>query len=126
MSDFVPSEHRPGLNPLPGDQVSQQRVPYSGVQRSLPGTPDSLVDPYKSKAIAGMVLGIIALAIWLIPFVGAFISIVCSIVGIVMSSAGRKSPMYSSQATIGLVLSIIAVVLVPVLLLCTMGGILLI
>ncbi len=126
MSDFVPSENRPGLNPLSGDQVSQQSVPYGGVQMPLSGTPDSLVDPYKSKAIAGMVLGIIALAIWLIPFVGAFISIACSIIGIVMSSAGRKSPLYSSQATVGLVLSIIAVVLVPVLLLCSAGTILLI
>lgn len=125
MNDFPPG-NRSGMNSLYGDQVSQQGMPYGGDQMPRPRTPYSPVDPYQSKATAVLVLGIVALTIWLIPFVGAFASIACSIIGIVMSSEGKKSPLYSSRATTGRILSIIAVVLVPVLLLCTMGGILII
>lgn len=65
-----------------------------------------------SCATAGMVLGIVsvsAIIIGLFVFGGFFytVSLVCGIVGIVLSAKGRKSPIDSGQATAGLVLSIV-------------------
>lgn len=114
--------------PTPGAYTPQvqgmypQQTPY-GV---YPGMSMSQVDPDRGKAIAGLVLGIVALVIWLIPFVGALTSIVLSILGIVFSSQGRRSVTAGGMANAGLVLSIIAVILVPVLLLCSLGTVLLI
>lgn len=65
-----------------------------------------------SYATAGMVLGIVsvsAIIIGLFVFGGFFytVSLICGIVGIVLSAKGRKSPIDSGQATAGLVLSIV-------------------
>lgn len=79
------------------------------------------VDPYSGKALAGLILGIIGLTVWLIPFVGSPSAIVCAIIGIVLSAQGRNSPTRGGMATAGLVLSIIAVAFVPLLLLCSGG-----
>lgn len=68
--------------------------------------------PKNSYATAGMVLGIVsvsAIIIGLFVFGGFFytVSLICGIVGIVLSAKGRKSPIDSGQATAGLVLSIV-------------------
>lgn len=56
-------------------------------------------------AIAGLVLGIIAIVSSWYPVFGLPIPIV----GIVMSALGRRSVSYRTMATVGLVLSIIAI-----------------
>jgi len=86
----------------------------------------SQVDPDRGKAIAGLVLGIVGLVIWLIPFIGAPTSIIVSILGIIFSSQSRRSVTAGGMASAGLVLSIIAIILVPVLLICSLGTVLLI
>jgi hypothetical protein len=60
--------------------------------------------------------------IWLIPFVGQISAIICGIIGIVLSAQGRQSPTRGGMATVGLVLSILAVIFVPLLLICTLGA----
>lgn len=59
------------------------------------------------QAVAGLVLGIIGLIAWLIPFFGYPVSIV----GIIMAALGRRSVSRHGMATVGLVLAIIALVL---------------
>jgi hypothetical protein len=58
-------------------------------------------------AIAGLVLGIIAIVSSWYPVCGLPIPII----GIVMSALGRRSVSYRTMATVGLVLSIIALVI---------------
>ena len=63
----------------------------------------------KGKAIASLVLGIIAVVFW---FFGALslISVVCGIIGIILSASAKKSGYTGGLATGGLVLSIIGLV----------------
>jgi hypothetical protein len=107
--------------PQSQQQWQQQPSPVYVMQQAPNAYAAYGVDPYKGKATAGLVLGIIGLTVWLIPFVGAFSSIVCSIIGIVLSAQGRRSPTGATMATAGLILSIIALVMVPILLICTLG-----
>ncbi len=58
-------------------------------------------------AIAGLVVGIISLILWWIPFFG----LVPPIVGIILSNLGRRAATGRTMAIVGLVLSIIALVL---------------
>lgn len=58
------------------------------------------------KTTTGFILGIISLIAWLIPLFGYPVTII----GIIMSAIGIKNEK-KSQATIGLVLSIIGLVL---------------
>lgn len=60
-----------------------------------------------SNAIAGMVLGIVSVVLFWIPYV----SITCGIVGIILSVKGRKLAEKKSMATAGLILSIISLAL---------------
>jgi hypothetical protein len=64
-------------------------------------------EPGSGMALAGMILGIISLFAWLIAFVG----IITSVVGLILSALGRRSPSRRGMATAGLVMSIIALVL---------------
>ena len=74
--------------------------------------PYERVDPYKNKAIAGLILGVVAVSIWgIASFLGAIPALICGIIGIILSSQGRRSPTQRTQATIGLVLSIIGLIL---------------
>lgn len=69
----------------------------------------------KGKAIAGLVLGIVALIICWIPVWGAIPSLPMAIVGLVLSVLGGKKAKAAGQksglATAGLVIGIIATVL---------------
>ena len=64
------------------------------------------VEPGRSQALAGLIVGIISLIVWFIPCVGLPVSIV----GIIMSVIGRRSISHRAMATVGLVLSIIGLV----------------
>ena len=110
-----------GQQPYPTPGYTPQ-IPYAAIPVMITNQADS----DRSKAVAGLVLGIVGLAIWLIPLAGAFISIICSILGLVFSIQGRRSITGRSMATAGMVLSIIALVLVPILLFCSAGLVLLI
>ena len=65
-----------------------------------------------SYATAGMILGIVSV-VSLVIGVFAFgallytLSLICGIVGIILSAKGRKNPINKGQATAGLVLSIV-------------------
>lgn len=78
--------------------------------------------PVSNKARNAMIMGIVALSTFVLMFVFNnsaltlicwLASLVCSIVGVVMSVGARKerNPQTAGQATAGLVLSIIALVL---------------
>ena len=68
----------------------------------------------KGKAIAGLVLGIVALVFGFIPGICAVLSLPMAIVGLVLSVVGGKALKAAGQpagmATAGLVIGIIAIV----------------
>jgi len=78
------------------------------------GPAGAVADPGKSLSIAGMVLGIVCLAIMCIPYIN-FVSIPCAIVGLILSIMGKKKSKAAGQptgmATAGIILSIIALAL---------------
>ena len=78
--------------------------PYGAMaQQYAPRTSDSR----NGFAIAGLVLGIISILSSWYPFCG----LPLPILGIVMSALGRRSSSYRTMATVGLILSIIAIVI---------------
>ncbi len=65
-------------------------------------------------AVAGMVLGILAIVFSFIPLVGIFLAIPCGGVGLILSAvalARRKEGQGKGMALAGLILSIVAIVL---------------
>jgi uncharacterized protein involved in response to NO len=74
--------------------------------------PQEVFDPYRSAAVTALTCGIIAILIWIIPFVGSLTSLICAIVGVINGIKGRKSVTRGGSATTGLVLSIIALVFI--------------
>lgn len=64
--------------------------------------------PSNGKAVASLVLGIVAIASIFIPSIGGFIGIVAAIVGLVLSIQAKKVQK-SGMATAGMVLCIIAI-----------------
>lgn len=72
--------------------------------------------PNNSKATASLVLGIIGLVVWIIPFIGYFIALACAIAAIVLGSKAKKEIAVSGgtqggtgMATAGFVLGWIGV-----------------
>lgn len=116
---------QPGYQPQPIPQPSYQPPPiayvaqpyqpqpapyapqiYVAQPQYMPGVPVvpivAVYDPYAGQAVAGMVIGIIALALplfWIMP-----------ILGIVFSSMGMRSTTRKGIAIAGLVCSIVAIV----------------
>jgi ABC-type Fe3+ transport system permease subunit len=103
MSDQLPPSYPES------QQMSPQQPRFAG---DNPYASPQKIDPYKSKATTGLVLGIIAVSGLLIPVIGAIISIPCSIIGIIFSTQGRHhAHTKRGSATVGLVLSIVALAL---------------
>jgi len=93
--------------PTQYEQPSSSNLPPPQYQQpgySAYTVPATSLDKGMGFAIAGLVLGIIAIISSWYPFFGLLIPIV----GIVMSALGRRSVSYRTMATAGLVLSIIA------------------
>lgn len=103
---------------LAQDQNQQQSAPTGGFGAPTPmgtnpgtggyGTPMGPKDPGKGFSIAGLVLGIVAVALSWSYGVG----LICGIIGIVMAVLGKKKSteagfVNTGMATAGLVLSII-------------------
>jgi hypothetical protein len=65
------------------------------------------VDTRRGQALAGLILGIISMIAWLLPFLGFPIAIV----GIVFASLGMRSTTRKGMAIAGLILAILALVL---------------
>ena len=85
-----------------------------------PVTQQPVVEEKNGNAVASLVLGIVALVLFWLPY----ISITCGIVGIVLSAKGRKIQYRKNMATAGLVLSIISLslwALFIILFLCAIG-----
>ncbi len=92
----------------PPPPYSQQAYVPPTYAAPLPyGVPARAPDKSMGFAIAGLVLGIIAIVSSWYPVCGLPIPII----GIVMSALGRRSVSYRTMATVGLVLSIIALVI---------------
>lgn len=76
-----------------------------------PTAPGGAPNPGKGLSIAGMVLGIVGLALFCFWYIG----IPCAIVGLILSILGRKKSQAvgapTGMATAGLVLSVIALAL---------------
>jgi hypothetical protein len=76
-------------------------------------------------AVAGLVFGILAIVIAFVPCIGilaiipAILGIIFSIVGLVKS---RKTGQGKGMAVAGLILSILAIIWVPVLVFLILGG----
>ncbi|MGI6175229.1 MAG: hypothetical protein ACOYJC_03510 [Christensenellales bacterium] len=73
------------------------------------------MDPFKGKATASMVLGIISCSLWIFGY-GAIAAIVCGIIGLVLAIQVRKGYEAAQMkptgiATAGLVLSLIGTAL---------------
>ena len=62
------------------------------------------------KAVASLVLGIIAIASIFIPSIGGILGLVCAIVGLVLGVQARKQTP-SSMATAGFILCLIALII---------------
>lgn len=92
-------------------QYPQPQYPgaYPNMQPPVQGyyPPQQAPDSRGGMAITGLVLGIISLLAWLIPCLGALVSIP----GIIFAALGMKSIRRKTMATWGLVLSIIGIVL---------------
>jgi hypothetical protein len=85
-------------------------MPPANQYPAYPGMPPGFMAPPEKgqgMAVAGLVLGIISMIAWLLPFIGLPISVI----GIVLAALGRRSVSRRKMATVGLVLSIIALVL---------------
>ncbi|HEY7415642.1 MAG TPA: hypothetical protein VH593_10650, partial [Ktedonobacteraceae bacterium] len=94
--------------PIPGAYAPYMQAPYG-----------MMIDPYKGRATAGLVLGIVAVVGDVMVLVFAFlpfISIICGILGIIFSVQGRRSTTQRTSATTGLVLSIIGMIIAIILL----------
>ena len=89
--------------PLQNPGYGPQGV-YPGAAPYMP--PIAQQGPNGGLAIAGLVLGIVSLVFFWTLYLG----IPAAIVGIVLSILGRRSPQRRTMATIGLVLSILAIV----------------
>ncbi len=76
--------------------------PYGYPQQPMPQN-----DQGSGQALAGLVLSIISMIAWLFPLAG----VPLAILGIIFSALGRRSFSRKTMATVGLVLSIIALVL---------------
>jgi hypothetical protein len=104
--------------PQPGPQYQMPPNPYpqpvnihiNNVQNGY--VPQTVFDPYRGAAVSALTCGIIAVLIWIIPFVGSLVSLICAIIGIINGIRGRKSITRAGSATTGLVLSIIALVFI--------------
>ena len=113
-----PTQYQPPYPEQPSysqESYSQPPPPYSQQSYVPPtyaaplpyGVPARAPDRSMGFAIAGLVLGIIAIVSSWYPVCGLPIPII----GIVMSALGRRSVSYRTMATVGLVLSIIALVI---------------
>ena len=128
VSTQYPNDNYPQNPGLPNNQGQNPQYPpgygqpYPPTQYEQPGSyppppqyqqpgysaytvPATSPDKGMGFAIAGLVLGIIAIISSWYPVCGLPIPIV----GIVMSALGRRSVSYRTMATVGLVLSIIAI-----------------
>ncbi len=87
----------------PTQQPSATTPPAQGAATPpAPAAPIAVSVPHRGKAVAGMVLGIIGIFAWFLPFIGYPVTIV----GIILSTIGLKSDK-KGMAITGLVLSII-------------------
>ncbi|MGZ3638377.1 MAG: hypothetical protein ACXVCX_11145, partial [Ktedonobacterales bacterium] len=94
----------------PNMQSAMPSVPMYGYGY---GMPVPMVDPGAGQATTSLVLGIVGLVFSLGSFfsVCAFFAFVLGVMGIVFGVIGRRSTTRKGQATAGLIMSIIAVVL---------------
>lgn len=67
--------------------------------------------PGKNKAVASLVLGIIAIVCWAFGSGGIIISLVCGIIGIVMSSKAKSAGYTGGMRTGGFVCSLIGLII---------------
>lgn len=103
---YPPTQYeQPGSSYPPPPQYQQAGMYPPPAGYSVYAAQVTSPDKRMGFAIAGLVLGIIAIISSWYPVCGMPIPIV----GIVMSALGRRSVSYRTMATVGLVLSIIAI-----------------
>ena len=71
--------------PQPPQQVPQQPV-YQAPQQPMYQAPQQPPTPGKGLQVAGMVMGIVSLGVFLVPF----LNLACAIVGLILSTIGIK------------------------------------
>lgn len=106
--------------PYPMQQLMPQyQMPYNqvpqGVNVNIITTqnayPQVVYDPFSGSARTALTMGIIAILIWIIPFIGSLTSLVCAIVGIITGIRGLKSTTRHGSAVAGLILSSLTIAL---------------
>lgn len=100
---------QPAANRQPGTYQPQ----YPNPQHAYPPQYNNYAHPSSGKATASLVLGIISLVFFWMSFF-AFVSVICSIIGIVLGNSARKElrpEQGQGKATAGLVCSIIGLAL---------------
>jgi len=72
---------------------------------NAPVPPTRLSGNERVFSIVSLVLGIISLCIWLVPFCGVFVGIIMGIGGLVLGYLGMKDVSQKTLAIVGMVLS---------------------
>ena len=80
----------------------------TNVPNNAPNVPNA--QPGKGKAIAGLVLGILAVSSTWIPFIG-ILGLVMGIVGLVLAAGAKKDGLVGGLQTAAFVLALIGVIL---------------
>jgi len=65
--------------------------------------------PGKGKAIASLVLGIVAIVFWWFGY-SSIVSVVCGIIGIILAISAKKDGFNSPLRTVGFILSLIGLI----------------
>jgi hypothetical protein len=89
---------------MPGVMPAPAQPAFAASPFAPPAAPP---DSRRGTAIAGLVLGILSVFAAILPICG----LPFAVAGIVVSVLGRRSPSLRTMATVGLVLSIAAIVL---------------
>jgi hypothetical protein len=124
--EVAPTEYaaaNPYAQPAPNPYAQPQPItnPYAQPQPVVNPYAQPAASPYgaplyapmpqldrgRGMALAGLILGIIGIIVWLIPFFGFPVTIV----GIILSALGRRSTSRKGMALAGLVLGIVGLVL---------------
>ncbi|QBD79856.1 DUF4190 domain-containing protein [Ktedonosporobacter rubrisoli] len=108
------------LEPQPHIAIPVQSPSY----RYQPGFVPLTFDPYSNAAQTTLILGIVASAAWIMPFLGWLASFICAIIGVITFFQGRKSVTRHGSAVAGLALCTIVLTVMGLSLLLFGGAIL--
>jgi hypothetical protein len=105
-----PPQPVPQYQVPPNPYAQPVNISINNVQNGY--VPQEVFDPFRGAAVTALTCGIVAVLIWIIPFVGSLASLICAIVGVINGIKGRQSTTRAGSAVTGLILSILALVII--------------